>query len=83
MVLIVDVRPLLTSCDYFQEGNRDGISVVVDGVAVLSLSWCLLCVIDKIVLDDMRKNAGVLAFGEREGTMSLVARGATICRVLF
>ena len=61
----------------------DGISAIVDGVAVPSCSWCLLCVIGENVLDDMRENAGELAFGEGEGAMSLVVRGATICRILF
>ena len=83
MVLIVDVRPLLTSCDCFQEGNRGGINAVVNGAAVSSRSWCLLCVIGENVLNDMRKNSGVLAFGEGERAMSLVVWGATICRVLF
>ena len=64
MVMIVGVRSLLTSGDCFQEGNRDGISVVVIGVTVPTCSWCLLCVSSENVLDDMRKNAGGIAFGE-------------------
>ena len=83
MVSIVDVRPLLTSCDGFQEGNRDGSSVIVNGVAVICCSWCLLCVIGENVLNDMRKNAGELAFSEGEGATSLAVRYTTFCRVLF
>ena len=76
-MLVVNVLPLLTRFDGFQEGNRDGSSVIVDGVSVICCSWCLLCVVSENVLDDMSKNDGGLTFGEGEGAMSLVIQYAT------
>ena len=78
VVMIVNVRSLLTSKDCFPVGNMDGISVVVNGVTVPTRSWCLLCLINENVLNDMRASAGGIAVGEREGATSLVLWSGTM-----